>query len=294
MKTCEIHMRDPYVLPWQGRYILLGTTDDNCWSGKAQGFRAYTSADLENWTPAGWLFRRTPDFWGEENFWAPELHVYKGGFFLLASFKAPNRRRATCILRADDPLGPFTPWGDVQLTPRDWECLDGTLFVDDRQRPWLVFCHEWLQTGDGEMCAVALRDDLTGPAGDPILLFRASEAPWAVETGDGPRGFVTDGPFLYRSRRGGLWMLWSSQGRDGYAIGVAQSGGGLTGPWRQEREPFFGRDGGHGMIFRTLDGRLMLSIHAPNQTPNERPLFLPIEESGNAFRRIDENGAALF
>ena len=36
-------------------------------------------------------------------------------------------------------------------------------------------------------------------------------------------------------------------------MGIARSEGGILGPWRQEQEPFVGRDGGPGMVFRTFD-----------------------------------------
>ena len=43
MKTCDIRIRDPYVLTDTdaGRYYLYGTTDENPWSGPGQGFSAY-------------------------------------------------------------------------------------------------------------------------------------------------------------------------------------------------------------------------------------------------------------
>ena len=47
MKTKEIHIRDPFVLPWEGKYYLYGTRGATCW-GKADGFDVYSSADLEN------------------------------------------------------------------------------------------------------------------------------------------------------------------------------------------------------------------------------------------------------
>ncbi len=38
-----------------------------------------------------------------------------------------------------------------------------------------------------------------------------------------PRGYVTDGCYLYRTGKGKLLMIWSSFGKDGYAIGIAES-----------------------------------------------------------------------
>ena len=49
---------------------------------------------------------------------------------MFASFKAAGVCRGTQILVADHPKGPFVPHSDGPVTPRDWECLDGTLYVD--------------------------------------------------------------------------------------------------------------------------------------------------------------------
>ena len=68
-------------------------------------------------------------------------------------------------------------FSDRPVTPAEWECLDGTLYEEDG-RLYLVFCREWMQTGDGEMYAMPL-DESLNRAGDPILLFTASNAPWA-------------------------------------------------------------------------------------------------------------------
>ena len=89
-------------------------------------------------------------------------------------------------------------------------------------------------------------------------------------------------PFLYRNRKGELLMLWSSFGDRGYAIGVARSQSGeVAGPWLQMPEALFARDGGHGMLFRTFDGELLLSIHRPNVSPDERPRFFRVEEKAD-------------
>lgn len=67
-------------------------------------------------------------------------------------------------------------------------------------------------------------------------------------------------------------------------MGIARSEtGDVTGPWRQEAEPLWAEDGGHGMIFRLFDARLMLTFHRPNNTPKERPVFVEIEEVGDSI-----------
>jgi arabinan endo-1,5-alpha-L-arabinosidase len=291
MKTAEIRMRDPFVVtqPEEGRYLLFGTTDPDCWKGPGIGFDAYVSRDLEDWDGPFPAFRPESGFWGDMNFWAPEAHFYGGRWYIFASFKAEGRVRATQALAAEDPIGPYRVHSPGPLTPADWECLDGTLHVDASGDPWLVFCHEWVQTRDGEVCAVRLRKDLRAPEGNPVLLFKGSEAPWTRphRRKDGsldPGMRVTDGPFLHRTKSGGLLLLWSSFSDSGYAMGAARSASGtILGPWAQEEKPIADTDSGHGMVFRDFGGELVATWHSPNQTPLERPAFFRAEERGGTL-----------
>jgi len=278
----EIQIRDPFVLPDGGRFYLFGSTDPDIWRGPATGFDAYVSEDLVDWTGPIEAFRPDPAFWSHTQYWAPEVHPYRDGYVMLATFTAEGRHRGTQALRADRPEGPYAPWSDGPLTPSDWECLDGTLWVEDGV-PYLVFCHEWKDVGDGEVHVLRLSDDLRSAVGEPTLLFRASEAPWVrpiLGRPEFPEVYVTDGPFLHRMRDGRLVMLWSSTGEGGYALGVAESESGrVLGPWRQSPEALWPRDGGHGMLFRDHADRLLLALHHPNATPLERARFLEVEET---------------
>lgn len=38
------------------------------------------------------------------------------------------------------------------------------------------------------------------------------------------------------------------------------------------------------MIFRALDGRLLLTLHTPNRTPEERAVFIELEEVSGGLR----------
>lgn len=289
MRLDEIQIRDPFVLDDDGRYWLFGSTDTNIWDGPATGFDTYWSLDLEEWHGPVPAFRPHPDFWSHTQYWAPEVHRYRGAYYMFATFTAEGRRRGTQVLRAERPEGPYEPWSDGPLTPRDWECLDGTLHVEDGV-PYLVFCHEWKDVGDGEVHAMRLTDDLRSPAAEPTLLFRASEAPWAraIPRPEFDRVFVTDGPSMHRMADGRLLMLWSSFGESGYAMGQAISASGsISGPWRQSGHPIWPADGGHGMIFSDAEGELFLTLHTPNRTPDERARFFPLEETADGLRLRD-------
>lgn len=289
LTTDQIQMRDPFVMKQEseGCYYLYGSTDPDIWQAKGIGFDAYRSTDLVQWEGPFPAFRPEPGFWSDKNYWAPEVHAYKGRYYMFATFKADGVCRGTQILRADHPLGPFRPHSDGPVTPRDWECLDGTLLVDEDGTPWIVFCHEWVQVKDGTVCALRLSPELDRTIGDPLALFAASESAW-VDPVNSPRhgsGYVTDGPFAYRCDNGELLLLWSSFRQGRYAQATARStSGGVRGPWVQDPEPLYDSDGGHGMIFKTFAGDVMLALHTPNTTPDERPVFIPLEEKDGRLR----------
>jgi arabinan endo-1,5-alpha-L-arabinosidase len=276
----QIQMRDPFVLKQEneGLYYLYGSTDADIWKAKGIGFDVYRSRDLVEWEGPFPAFRPNADFWAENNFWAPEVHEYKGKYYMFATFKADGVCRGTQILIADQPLGPFQPHSDGPATPHDWECLDGTLWVDENDVPWMVFCHEWVQVTNGTICAVQLSPELDRAIGEPILLFSAQDAQWVEPIKNGA-AYVTDGPYAYRCENGELLLLWSSFRQGRYAQGIARSQtGSILGPWTQEDAPIFENDGGHGMIFRTFEGEILLALHTPNSTPDERPVFIALTE----------------
>lgn len=287
MKRTDINIRDPFILVDRGQYYLYGTRGETCW-GPADGFDVYVSRDLENWDGPFVCLHNDGSFWADRNYWAPEVHVWQGQYYMFASFKNAARRRGTAILRADTPMGPFVPHSDGPVTPADWECLDGTFYVDRAGNPYMVFCHEWVQVGDGEVLAMPLTHDLSSPAGEPRLLFHAGDAAWCkrMHHSSGQEGYVTDGPFLWRTSDGTLLCLWASFSQQGYNEAVAiSSNGDIDGTFTQA-EPLFWNDGGHGMVFRALDGQLYLTLHSPNEHLKERPCFYALRDAGNHLERM--------
>lgn len=301
-KISDIQMRDPFMVPDGENWYLFGSTDRDIWRAPGVGFDVYRSRRKpnEDFPPDEYegpfpAFRPPAGFYSETNFWAPEVHRYRGAWYMFATFKPVTGRRGTAVLKSNSVDGPYTPWSEGPVTPPQWECLDGTFYTDSREQPWMIFCHEWTQTGDGEICALPLTPDLKAAAGEARLLFRASETPWASplkvkDPGRYPAPepfYVTDGPFLYTAKNGSLLLLWSSFGVAGnYCIGVASSvSSDLRGPWKQSDACLFEADGGHGMVFSTPAGRLFLTVHSPNKSPMERPVFLEIfEKDGMLYR----------
>lgn len=111
-----------------------------------------------------------------------------------------------------------------------------------------------------------LKDDLSAASGLPIHLFKASDAPWLnAEITPSARelNYTTDGPELYRTKDDHLLILWSSYDNGSYVQTVARSKTGkLKGPWEQ-LDPLVKNDSGHGMLFRSFEGQLMMVLHRP-------------------------------
>lgn len=297
----DLYVRDPYILPNPntGEYYMYKAGDvKNEKGNQVKGVVAYKSRDLKTWIGPVTVFATPEDNWAPGPIWAPEVHHYNGKYYLFATLNThvewkkkedgwPNyTHRGTQIFWANSPLGPFLPFDRIPHTPIDEMALDGTLWIENGE-PYMVYCHEWVQVTDGTMKVVKLKPDLSAPAEAPIRLFNASSAEWSTGSRhkDGRVSYVTDGCFLYKTKSGKLLMIWSSFKNGQYAIGVATSyTGSVLGPWEQQKETLFDQHGGHGMLFQTFDGRLVLTFHSPNSPGgSERAQFYEIEDQGDTL-----------
>lgn len=270
-------LRDPCILIEDGVYYAYGT-----------GWVCYknTSGSLAGeWEYLDVVAEIPAESMGDH--WAPEVHKYNGAFYMFTTYKSSETEKHGCtIMKSDSPEGPFVEITDGTITPKDWDSIDGTLYIDDDGQPWMIFVHEWISTDDGigRMAAAKLSNDLTKLISEPIELFRADDPEWAREV-------VTDGCWLYRCEDGQLLMIWSNWDSEGYAVGVARSASGkVDGEWVQEEQLLFSKaltntyEGGHGMIFSDTDGQLYMSLHSPNSAQGERretPTFVRIKEENS-------------
>ena len=267
----DIRIRDPFILREDNVYYMFGTTDlveGSLRAGKT--FSVYTSTDLEQFNePKVVVDADALGFWGQFDFWAAEVHKYNGRYYLFGSCKAEGMHRATQIFVCDTPDGAYVPLAETARTPKDWECLDGTLWVENG-KPYMVFCHEWTQIKNGQVCAMPLSDDLTHPIGEPTVLFCANDNPQVTAIGKDKDCYITDGPFLF-FEDGRIKMIWSSVANNRYAVLEAQADS-LLGPWTHF-DSRFDFDGGHAMLFADESGRRHISLHAPNRANEERATF---------------------
>ena len=293
----SISLSDPFIIadPITRMYYMTGS-----------GGMLWKSPDLKMWTGPYNVVDIDKNTWMGEHpmIWAAEIHFYKGKYYYFATFtnsktiieKIPNRcdvqRRASHILVSDHADGPYKLMNDNLYLPANQSTLDATLWVENGIS-YMVYCHEWMQITDGTMDMIRLSDDLSASAGEHQVLFKASDAYWSREMnsigevtfGMKLGGNVTDGPFLFRTQTGVLGMLWSSWGSTRYAQGVAYSTSGkITGPWIQEHDALVPNNSGHGMLFRTFDGKLLMSLHHQSfreKNAPRRPYLLEVDDSGD-------------
>ena len=285
MKKEQINIRDPFVMYENGVYYLYGTRAAHfgCCTG---GFDVYTSDDLREWSAPVACFDSAKYGLNIKANWAPEVHEYKGKYYMLATFTRDNGLRGTFSLVSESPSGPFAPNSKGALTPFEWECLDGTLYVDKSGVPYLVFCHEHTQIKDGTICYVRLSENLDAAEGEVITLFSASSCQWVDPV---PYGhfvkedhYVTDGPFLYRSKTDELFMIWSSFVKGNYAEFAVKFKDGELGTEFEHQPPLLDSDGGHGMIFSNGE-KTYFTYHTPNKSGDERPEFCLLEDRGDTI-----------
>jgi hypothetical protein len=319
----DMPLHDPFIYAdaETDTYYLYTSNIPSMTGVSAVGTMVYRSRNLRDWQPPVVVFKTQQGMWATDGAWAPEVHRYRGKYYLFTTLhnaakplpippanpyglpvQLPNYMRGTIIAVSDSLLGPFTPLDRSRPTPpSNFMTLDGTFYVDPDGQPWMVYAHEWLQKIDGTVEAIRLTPDLSETIGDPIYLFKGSDAFWLTEDMAAPSvnqiiPYVTDGPEVYRMADNSLVMLWSTYEKninvsDGTVSGtyvetyaVARSGR-LEGPWEQQR-PLVRQDSGHGMLFHVLNGpdkgKLMMILHRPFN--NARGKLYEMRSEGSALR----------
>lgn len=286
LKCSDINIRDPFVVCRDGKYYLYGTRARN-FGVTTGGFDVYVSDDLVNWSQPHECFNSEDHNLNFHVNWAPEVHEYKGRYYMFATFTRKDcNLRGTFILSSDSLMGPFVPHSDGVVTPEEWECLDGTLYISKEGKPYIVFCHEHTQIIDGTICYAPLSDDLKTRTGDAVTLFKASEPYWADESKSPDEHRITDGPYMYRTKDDELLMLWSTFIKDQYAECLVRFAQGEIGTDFEHLPPLVDNDGGHGMLFTDKEGTLILTYHTPNRKGSEHPHFVSVQDAGDTIKII--------
>lgn len=190
------YLADPFVLSYDGRYYAYGTGSNAGNSRQPDGniFPVLRSPDLVHWEQIGGALR--PLEAGERvNYWAPEVAVRDGRFYLYYSADALEGVQRLRVAVADSPEGPFTDAG-LLLFPDESFTIDPHPFRDPKEGRWyLFFAKDFFDERVGTaLAAAALADDMISLDGPITTILRAS-ADWQIHARN-------------RSLYGRVWDAW--------------------------------------------------------------------------------------
>ena len=287
----DIGLSDPFIMAdaRSQQYYMTGT-----------GGGLWKSSDLEVWTYLGFPLQFNEAAWmgASPQVWASEIHCIDGKYYNFSTLTNGNitidsdghPRRAVHIMSSTLPEGKYTliSGGDATYVPAEKTTLDASYFEDTDGKRYLIYCHEWIQNGNGTIEYIELKPDMKGTVGEGVVMTRAHDATWNTSP-------VTDGPYLFRTQTGRLGMIWTSWHGGRYVQGVAYSSTGLlAGPWKHEPLPITPDNYGHGMLFHTFDGQLLMSIHSHRTIDESRqiwerhPALFVMDDSGDRLRTVME------
>ena len=287
----DIDLSDPFIMAdaRSQQYYMTGT-----------GGGLWRSGDLEVWTYLGFPLQFNEAAWmgASPQVWAAEIHAIDGKYYNFSTLTNGNitidsdghPRRAVHIMSSTLPEGKYTliSGGDATYVPAEKTTLDASYFEDTDGKRYLIYCHEWIQNGNGTIEYIELKPDMKGTVGEGVVMTRAHDATWNTSP-------VTDGPYLFRTQTGRLGMIWTSWHGDRYVQGVAYSSTGkMNGPWVHEPLPITPDNYGHGMLFRTFEGQLLMSIHSHRninldaQHFERHPVLFVMDDSGDRLRTVME------
>jgi hypothetical protein len=207
---------DPHIANFGGRYYIYPTTDGfEGWSGTQ--FKAFSSADLVNWTDHGVILDLRPDVsWADNSAWAPAIVAKNGQYYFYFSGGAAtgNTAKQLGVAVASSPTGPFRDALGRPLVPSGMfsggQMIDSMVFTDDDGMSYLYW-------GQGVARVVRLNSDMI--SFDPALVRTIT-----------PPGF-NEASFVFK-RNGIYYFMWSENDTrsEDYRVAYA-TGSSPLGPW---------------------------------------------------------------
>jgi GH43 family beta-xylosidase len=210
---------DPFVLRGpDGKYYCYATSAPD-------GFKAWSSDNLVEWKEEGYVYLRKEDSWGVADFWAPEVVLYNGKYYMHYSARwGTNQSLRIGVAVADLPTGPFVDLFNHPMFDFGYAAIDGHVFIDDDGQKYFYYsrdCSENIVDGrhESHLYVTELNDDLVSFKGEPLLITRP-EQDWEIRSGNEWRW--NEGPFVLKHNRK-YYLMYSAnffEGRD-YSVGYA-------------------------------------------------------------------------
>ena len=266
---------DPFILhePNRNYYCYATSAPD--------GFKAWTSLDLVHWTEIGHVYQRNENSWGESDFWAPEVVLHRGKYFMHYSARwGKNQSLRIGVATADSPRGPFVDVFNRPMFDFGYAAIDGHVLLDDDGSKYFYYsrdCSENVVEGrhESHLYVAKLNDDLVSLKGEPLLITEP-EQDWELRSG--PEWLWNEGPFVLKHDHK-YYLMYSANcyaSRD-YSVGYAVSES-PTGPFvKSAHNPvLFSTHSeisgpGHNSVMSSPDGKelfIVYHIHTDPQNPS--------------------------
>lgn len=264
----NVQFGDPFILKASdGLFYMYGTSDG------IEGFKAYSSKDLKEWTDQGVVYQGATDSsWTVDCFWAPEVYERDGKYYIWYSAnwkhnptnEEENFRIGVAV--ADSPLGPFEEMNGAPLFDPGYPIIDANLYFDDETgKVYLYYsrcCYKnpvesevatlaiekgWFkEIEESWIYGIEIKPDFSGVIGEPVLLLQPpktmadKQSEWesrSVTSREVNRRW-TEGSYIFK--KGDIYyMMYSANyfGGANYAVGYATSSNPL-GPFvKSEHNP---------------------------------------------------------
>jgi hypothetical protein len=216
-----VYTADPAPLVYNGRvYLYTGHDEDNSTYFTMKEWRAYSSADMVNWTDHGSPMSLATFSWASANAWAGQVVNRNGKFYWYVP--VTNRstgRMAIGVGVSNSPTGPFTDAIGRPLVENNE--IDPTVFVDDTGQAYLYW-------GNPNLWYVRLNTDMVSYSGG-VTQIPLTTAGFGTRSGNASRPTLyEEGPWVYK--RNGLYYNVFAAKCCSEFIGYSTAPG-PTGPW---------------------------------------------------------------
>ena len=210
---------DPFILKTSsGKYYCYGTNAED-------GYKAFSSDDLVNWTDEGYVFKKHNQGWESTYFWAPEVVEYNNKFYMFYTVRwKKNESLRLGVAVSDSPKGPFINPTNKPLFDFGHAAIDANVLFDDDGKKYLYYSKDSSENviegrHESHIYGIELSDDLLSVKGDPVPLTKP-EQEW--EKVSGPVWFWNEGATVFK-REGVYYLMYSANCGMNYSVGYATS-----------------------------------------------------------------------
>ncbi len=288
------YFADPFVWRVGAEYFAVGTGREEMAGVRESAgwvFSLLHSRDLVHWEPVGEALER-PDPELGCNFWAPEVAVSGGRFWMYYSVGFGDKNHQIRVAVADDPRGPYRDAKPEPLiAPKELPfAIDAHPFRDDDGQWYLFYARDDLGgERPGTVLAVDRLDAMDRVSGAPQTILRARHDWQRFQSKRPMYGGVYDwhtleGPCV--KKHGGKYYCFYSSGRwenETYGVDYAVASE-VTGPYSDQDNDAGPRllrtvpgkviGPGHNSIVTGPDGKDYAAYHAWDASMARRQLCI--------------------